>query len=86
MNSKGFFTFDAVACSVYTVSSPYTFLLIFDDLWKEGPSGEGVGFLFLWLFGFGLYVCVCVRVCVDFRMDLQVPESAWSPSADSSFK
>lgn len=32
MNSKGFFTFDAVACSVYTESSPYTFLLIFDDL------------------------------------------------------
>lgn len=21
---------------------------------------------------------VCMRVCVDFRMDLQVPESAWN--------
>lgn len=32
MNSKGCFTFDAAAYSVYTVSSPYTFLPIFDDL------------------------------------------------------
>lgn len=45
---------------------------------KGRSQWEGVGFLFLGLFGFGL--CVCV----DFRMDLQVPESAWSPSADSS--
>lgn len=29
---------------------------------------------------------VCARVYVDFRMDLQVPEGAWSPSADCSLK
>lgn len=63
MNSKGFFTFDAVACSVYTESSPYTFLLIFDDLWKEGPSRRGLGFYFFGCLVLA-YVRVCVRVCV----------------------
>lgn len=77
MNSKKFCTLDAVAYGMYTVSSPYTFLPIF-DLWKEDPIGRGLGFYSL--------VLVCVRVCLDFRTDFQVSESAWSPSVDSSLK
>lgn len=44
----------------------------------------GVGWVFISLV---IWFLVCVlRVYVDFRMDLQVPESAWSPSADGSRK
>lgn len=37
----------AVAYSVCTVSSPHTSPPVFDDLWKEGPSGKGLGFISL---------------------------------------
>lgn len=51
---------------------------------KGGSQWEWVGFLFFWLFDYFclfVYVCVCVCACVyvDFRTDLQVPESSWSP-------
>lgn len=64
MNSKGFFTFDAAAYRVYRVLSPHNYSPVFDDLWKEGPNGRGLGFISLvvWFW----FMCACVCVCVDF--------------------
>lgn len=74
VNSKWFFSFDVIVCILCrNLTLPHQYL--FDGKWKEGPSGSGLGFYF---FGW-LFLCVRVRAYVDFRMDLQVPESSWSP-------